>query len=403
MNPARRIAGHVTAALIGAVVGGTLVLALDGATRDLEIAREAVVTSPPIVEPGKSAETDPAGNVLLAWSPGGLPARTERVVERVTGVRGATTVRAGLDWLRRSRSADGAVLDAPRHGSWIPIEVAVVDPLEYARYVAPSERAAIQSLRPGRAIIAETEARLRGAGQEMSLRMVGGRMEVTQVVSDVATNGYEVLAVPPVPATWQRVERFVLMRVGEKADRREIQRTIQAVAGSDARLRIRAQGEVPFLRYGDAVLPQLVIKEHFGEFAATPNADGSIDIDPAWRKQNIVTRPVPLLGNVTCHRGLFPQLKDALNTLVGEGLAFTVDAGDFAGCYQPRFIDANPGGRLSHHSWGIAVDLNAAANPAGTRPDQDRRLIDIMEEAGFTWGGRWLIPDGMHFEWVRSP
>ena len=23
--------------------------------------------------------------------------------------------------------------------------------------------------------------------------------------------------------------------------------------------------------------------------------------------------------------------------------------------------------------------------------------------AGFTWGGRWVVPDGMHFEWVRFP
>jgi hypothetical protein len=23
-----------------------------------------------------------------------------------------------------------------------------------------------------------------------------------------------------------------------------------------------------------------------------------------------------------------------------------------------------------------------------------------MREHGFTWGGDWLVPDGMHFEWV---
>jgi hypothetical protein len=26
-----------------------------------------------------------------------------------------------------------------------------------------------------------------------------------------------------------------------------------------------------------------------------------------------------------------------------------------------------------------------------------------MERWGFTWGGRWLVPDPAHFEWVRAP
>ena len=26
-----------------------------------------------------------------------------------------------------------------------------------------------------------------------------------------------------------------------------------------------------------------------------------------------------------------------------------------------------------------------------------------MREHGFTWGGRWTVPDGMHFEFVDIP
>ena len=29
--------------------------------------------------------------------------------------------------------------------------------------------------------------------------------------------------------------------------------------------------------------------------------------------------------------------------------------------------------------------------------------MKILEDWGFTWGGRWLVPDGMHFEFVRFP
>ncbi|MGH2726880.1 MAG: M15 family metallopeptidase, partial [Actinomycetota bacterium] len=40
-------------------------------------------------------------------------------------------------------------------------------------------------------------------------------------------------------------------------------------------------------------------------------------------------------------------------------------------------------------------------NPYGEKPRQDPRLVALMERWGFTWGGRWLVPDGMHFEFVR--
>jgi hypothetical protein len=168
-------------------------------------------------------------------------------------------------------------------------------------------------------------------------------------------------------------------------------------------LRIRAQGETPFLRYGDAVLPQMLIKETFGEFAARPLTDGRIDIDPRWRRRHIQTARVPIVGSVTCNRVLIPQLRAALREVQADGLSYLVHPAEFGGCYSPRFIDSNPGGRLSHHSWGIAVDLNVAENPFGTKPHQDQRLVEVMKGQGFTWGGRWQIPDGMHFEWVRFP
>jgi hypothetical protein len=403
MRRARRIAGHTAAVVIGAIVGGTVVLAIDGATRDVPRSSPAIIERSPIVDTGGSAPVRPGARILLAWSPGGLPARSERVLGEVEGVREVTTVSAGLDWLVASRTSDGNVLDRRRGDLRIPLEVAVVDPVEYAKFVAPSERASIQSLSDGEAVIPRSESELRGAGRGLRMNMEGARVSVEAVVSDVATNGYEVLMAGPVPSTWVRVDRFVLMQVTPQTNREAIHKVVRRLVPGDRPIRIRAQGEVPFLRYGDAVLPQLVIKSSFGEFAAAPNADGSIDVDPAWRRQNIVQREVPILGSVTCHRGLLPQLRDSMKALLGEGLGFTVDPSEFAGCYSARFIDANPGGRLSHHSWGIAVDLNVASNPAGTRPDQDPRLVEIMEEHGFTWGGRWLIPDGMHFEWVRFP
>jgi hypothetical protein len=51
------------------------------------------------------------------------------------------------------------------------------------------------------------------------------------------------------------------------------------------------------------------------------------------------------------------------------------------------------------HAWGLAVDLNARANPFGGRSRQDPRLVRIMERHGFSWGGDFPTrPDPMHFE-----
>jgi hypothetical protein len=29
--------------------------------------------------------------------------------------------------------------------------------------------------------------------------------------------------------------------------------------------------------------------------------------------------------------------------------------------------------------------------------------VEVMERWGFAWGGRWLIPDPAHFEYLRPP
>lgn len=403
MRPSKLVS-NVAAAVVGAIIGAVVVLAAEGATRDLPTRSATPVASPvPSIKVEQPHRLDPKRTVLLAWSPGGLPAGTEAALERLPSVISATTIKAGLDWIESSKTTDGTVLDRPTSGHAIPFEVAIVEPAEYADYVAPSEREAILGLQPGQAVLAQTGSELRGAGAGLRIGMRGGRILIAGVVSDATTQGYEALLAGDVPETWQRTDRFVLMRVKHRSAQRAVSSLIRERLEPGRVLRIRAQGETPFLRYGDAVLPQLHVKAAFGEFSAAPHADGSITTQTGWRTKNIVSREVPILGEITCHRALFPQLTQAMQQTQDAGLAFTIHPDDFGGCYGPRFIDSNPGGRISHHSWGIAIDFNVAQNRPGTPPDLDRRFVRIMENNGFTWGGRWLIPDGMHFEWVRFP
>jgi hypothetical protein len=155
----------------------------------------------------------------------------------------------------------------------------------------------------------------------------------------------------------------------------------------------------PGVRGSPALVARAVeIKARFGEFAVRmPYGEDWIGVEPDWLRRNVITRSVPILGPVTCNRRLFPPLRRALRTLERRGLSRVVDRADYAGCYAPRRIPGS--GTLSLHAWGLAVDINASRNPQGSPPNQDRRLVRIMERHGFSWGGRWpTVPDGMHFE-----
>jgi hypothetical protein len=74
-----------------------------------------------------------------------------------------------------------------------------------------------------------------------------------------------------------------------------------------------------------------------------------------------------------------------------------------AGTYNCRTVadTAEP----SMHSWGAAIDINAAhaeywlwprAASANALPAE---IIDIFERHGFIWGGKWSHYDTMHFEY----
>lgn len=138
--------------------------------------------------------------------------------------------------------------------------------------------------------------------------------------------------------------------------------------------------------------------ESLGSFSYRYYSDGSIQPDPDWVTANIRTAQVPILGRVTCHKVMFPQLRGALREIREQGLADTINPGQFGGCYAPRFIGSDPSNGVSLHTWGIAVDLNVAGNQRGTRGEIDRRVVAVFKKWGFAWGGDWARPDPMHFE-----
>jgi hypothetical protein len=147
-----------------------------------------------------------------------------------------------------------------------------------------------------------------------------------------------------------------------------------------------------------AVLTGQSVSDAVGTFTYTSNPDGTINPDPAWIKEYIRTEQVPILGSVTCNKGMLPQLRGALEEIQRSGLTSSIHPDEYAGCYYPRYINHDPSYGLSLHSWGIAVDLNVPGNQRGTVGEMDRRVVAIFKKWGFAWGGDWSYTDPMHFE-----
>ena len=181
----------------------------------------------------------------------------------------------------------------------------------------------------------------------------------------------------------------VLLVAPEGSDPVELAEEVRRVAGSAAVDLVRTPAPVARLTGGEAA-------QDLGAFSYRYFSDGTIQPDERWVRENIRTETVPLFGRVTCHRLMLPQLRGALQEVVDAGLSSTLTTYD--GCYVPRFIERNPARSISLHTWGIAIDLDAATNYRGIRGTMDPRVVAIFKRWGFRWGGDWAYTDPMHFE-----
>lgn len=70
----------------------------------------------------------------------------------------------------------------------------------------------------------------------------------------------------------------------------------------------------------------------------------------------------------------------------------------FDGCYQIRKVRGAIS-TSSLHSWGMAIDLNAAKEKLGQEKTfWSNKFINTMLDAGLFWGGSWKSrKDSMHF------
>jgi hypothetical protein len=336
----------------------------------------------------------------LAWITGSLPPDAS-VKAAATPALGTTVVVAGdTRWMTVSHDDSGAVVDRPTPPYEIPIDAFSVDPAGYAPFVPPNVRDQVTSaLRSGEAVLGTSSARLRHLGAGGSMTFGTRTVTVGAVVPDLVVGWSEMLVSRTVGRSLGIVDDRYLLALPSGQMSMPRFATIMRRIIPDTAIRMVPPGGSTYMRIASGVNPPIVMKETFGEFSAYPqSADPAyLNVDPAWYDANIVTRTVPILGPVTCNRRLFPMLIGALTDVEKAGLANELHV--YSGCYAARTVARRPTAPPSQHAYGAAIDINAPENPYGAQPTMDPRIVRIFERWGFLWGGRFLTPDGMHFEY----
>lgn len=151
------------------------------------------------------------------------------------------------------------------------------------------------------------------------------------------------------------------------------------------------------------------IKKVYGDPTQLVHDDGTVS--SVWEHSVLesVFLPAPLpLGwdldvkvrRIRGHKLILPSLLETLQSIHDHGLWNLLVT--FDGCYNWRAKKGQS--RLSTHSWGIAVDFNAATNQFRHPGDMDPRVVEEFEGRNWVWGGRWgaHYRDPMHFQYARG-
>jgi len=103
----------------------------------------------------------------------------------------------------------------------------------------------------------------------------------------------------------------------------------------------------------------------------------------------------PLPKKIYCNKDLIMPLTQALCALHDSGRIEELKTWD--GCFNIRKKRGLTSSSL--HSWGIAIDVNAATNGLNKEPTLSAGFVKCFTNNGFEWGGNWgKRKDGMHFQ-----
>ena len=388
------------------VLLAALLTACDASTEAGDPSPTATPSTPSTATASSSRTIDPALDPEHAVDPPGR--RTGAIAPADIVANGSKTIpEQKVEAIRRLPG----VQDVERIAlAQIPIQdralsVAAVDPSTYRNWVVDrlsAQARAVWSRVAGGELAIRPALRKRAPVDDEGYLALGSTKDAEQVhVGAYAQQSWLVDAV--VNDTWvddlgMTAGNALLIRTGSTSPqtlRKPIQRILH---GTDAAVSmtdvVAREGLDPGVVQTAVVVG--TVADAVGIYRYTVLDGGRIAPDPAWVASHITTEPVPILGNVTCNKLIFPQLRAALEDVVAQGLADKIHPGEYAGCYYPRFIAGTT--TLSNHAFGLAIDLNVPGNQRGTAGEIDRGVVAILKHWGFTWGGDWGYTDPMHFE-----
>lgn len=353
---------------------------------------------------------DPAhlGDLVAVFNVGELESSLAAAVARAAaeadaGWAPSRSATVGMVALRRGAQ----VLQQPTSGFRIPLVVTAM-PVNAVAAVMGSEVAG--ALSPTSVVMGATSAGLRGAraGDRIDVVADDGSVRaltVGLVADDLVVGGAEVV-MSNAAADQLGITRATRAVIWGFSSRTSIDLALARHGVTTRReTRISRSWDPP---NPDATLSTSQTKALLGEFWYRIEPNGSISQDSAW-----VSAHLPpgreLLNDVVrirarCHRRVVADLRAALAAVAAAGLAGAIDVANtntYGGCHNARFnrISAEFG-FLSRHSWAMALDVNTVTNCQGCVPRLDCRVVRIFRRHNFAWGGNFLRPDGMHFEWV---
>jgi hypothetical protein len=272
-------------------------------------------------------------------------------------------------------------------------------------------------LAPDAIVMGATTAGLRGAQAGDVLQLVASRggivpFRIAAVLPDARIGGTELLMSP------QGADRLGIARLSRALLWNPSSHAVMDAALANnglvsTSIRIRRSWDPPD---PDNTIGMAQTKALLGEFTYRVNANGSVSQNDAWVAASLPAGRVLLNGSIPirarCHNVIEPALSAALAEVAAAGLGGTIDVGDAntaGGCHVARFNRLTPDsslGYLSRHSWGMALDTNTQGSCQGCAPPNFATrpggctTVQIFRKHGFAWGGNFLTPDGMHFEYV---
>ena len=328
----------------------------------------------------------------------------------------ATVVGAASIAMQRIRRGSTTVQAAPSSMS-IPMGTTVMDGDVIGILMGQDVSAVLSATS---IVMSELTASLRGAqaGDVITLRSsFGSEVDFTigAVVADEITGGTELLITP------EAAQRLTLNRKSSVVmwgfeSRTEVDDALADQGLVSTRIRIRRSWD-PF--DPDSTMGMARSKELLGEFGYRVNSNGSVTQEAAWQAANLppgrrlLNSSIPIVAK--CHLVIEPALRAALAEAAAAGVGGVFDVADAntaGGCHNPRFnrlAQSSTIGFLSRHSWAMAIDINTRGSCQGCAPPDMATdpggctAVRIFRKHGFAWGGNFLTPDGMHFEYVGEP